>query len=247
MLADLPVFYIAPGQAATQLLDDEAAHLSRSLRMQVGDRLYTTDGQGSYQVQKISSIAKGRVVLQASGSAVAALAQAPSVHLAISTLKATDRMEWMVEKLQEIGVCAQLTLLQLDNTERNFINLDRLRRIAIAGLKQSRSPFLLHVEGPKSLEAWLKSLPQATLYFGYYGPIAPSTMLGPADVKTKVAMAIGPEGDFSITEIALLLQNKAKPTLLGHTRLRAETAAVVAATQIAYLQNLTDELNALDI
>lgn len=220
---EIPWFY-HPDLHVAELLPEEARHAVSALRLQEGDRLVLTNGHGETADACITRIQKGRVEVHLEG----VTAHAPVDHaktLIVGRLHHADRLEWLVEKVQELGI-ARLLVAEMDLCHKGRFNLDRLHRIAVSGLKQSHQAYLCYIEATNSLEAALQHLPDGGV-FGYLGKAAPSETMA-AHGKANFAV-IGPEADFSDREVSLMLDKGLLPVHLGQTRLRTETAALAAA------------------
>lgn len=148
--------------------------------------------------------------------------------IAISLLKNTSRFEWFLEKATEIGVTEIIPLL-CERTEKQHFRYDRMKQILISAMMQSK-------------QAWLPVLHEPTVFSEVItSSVYQSKLIAHCEDEAKqsikdflgsnsIQILIGPEGDFSQGEISLALQNNYKAVTLGNTRLRAETAGVVAAT-----------------
>lgn len=220
---EIPWFY-HPDLHVAELLPEEARHAVSALRLLEGDQLVLTNGHGETANARITRIQKGRVEVQIVGVTTHPAADHPKT-LVVGRLHHADRLEWLVEKVQELGV-ARLVIAEMDLCHKGRLNLDRLHRIAISGLKQSHQAYLCRIEATNSLEAALQHQPEGGV-FGYLGTQAPSDTMA-AHGKANFAV-IGPEADFSDREVGLMLDKTLRPVMLGSTRLRTETAALAAA------------------
>jgi len=220
---EIPWFY-HPDLHVKELLPEEARHAVSALRLLEGDRLVLTNGHGETAEARITRIQKGRVEVRLEGVTTHPPAEHPKT-LIVGRLHHADRLEWLMEKVQELGL-DRLTLVDMDNCHKGRLNLERLHRIAISGLKQSHQAYLCRLEIAKSLEEALQHLPEGGV-FGYLGTQARSATMA-AYGKANFAV-IGPEADFSDKEVSLMLERGLQPVTLGATRLRAETAALAAA------------------
>ncbi len=214
---------------------EESRHLLTVLRRQPGDRLDLTDGKGFFYEGEIADIGKKHTLVR-----ILKTMRGPEpvarLHIAIAPTKQMDRFEWFLEKATEIGV-QKITPLLCKRSERTSIRPDRLEKILIAAMKQSLQshlPLLAPLTGfqqlmeqatePQRFIAWCPNEPPPPLI----------TLLQPA---SDCLILIGPEGDFTLDEVAYALEQGFKPTGLGPTRLRTETAGLVAVTTFHLLQN----------
>jgi 16S rRNA (uracil1498-N3)-methyltransferase len=140
-----------------------------------------------------------------------------------------DRMEWFLEKATEIGL-SKLTFLKCDHNERGQLKLDRLEKIAISAMKQSKRFFLPELEELVSFDDFVKSNPQ-----GYIGHCYEAEKMPLSAVKNCAVFLIGPEGDFSENEVKRALENGYQAVSLSDFRLRTETAALMAVMQLSLI------------
>jgi 16S rRNA (uracil1498-N3)-methyltransferase len=218
-------FFLAviPDQPQFQLPEEESKHIVRVLRMAINDELLLLNGQGLIVTAKIVEDHPKRCTVE-----VVAKEQKTrpenGTHLAIAPTKNLDRMEWMVEKIVEIGA-TRLSFLQGDHSERVNLKLDRLERVAISAMKQAQHDFLLQIDAIQTVDEFIRRFPE--------GGIA-HCMAGEKRSLLKAAVAgpvlVGPEGDFSPREVQLALDSGYKAVHLGESRLRTETAGLVAVT-----------------
>lgn len=216
-------FFIAhiPDQELFELPEEESKHIVRVLRMNVGDMCLLLNGKGLVVEAEITDAHPKRC-----GVKVVRKEQKErsknGFHLAIAPTKNMDRMEWLVEKIVEVGA-QKITFLQGDHSERVNMKYDRLERVAISAMKQAKHDFLLEIGPIISVEAFIKENPNARIAHCEEREkvaIQNSTNNGP--------VMIGPEGDFSTREIDLALSNGCEAVSLGDARLRTETAGLVA-------------------
>lgn len=208
------------------LNDEEFHHCVKVLRHVEGDLIHITDGKGSRCSAAIIQINKN--ALEFSVKEVA-LTPPPSfeVNLFIAPTKQQERMEWMVEKLCEIGITS-ITFIQTTNSERSKLRIDRLEKKALSALKQSKGNWITRlnamVDFDKSLSATqspIKLIAAVTDNSPFYGSI-----IRPG-ISTDIF--IGPEGDFTQKEIVLAQNKGAKTVSLGPKILRTETAGLLSS------------------
>jgi 16S rRNA (uracil1498-N3)-methyltransferase len=140
--------------------------------------------------------------------------------------KNMDRIEWYLEKATEMGL-SKLTFLLCEHSERKQVNMERLEKIAIAAMKQSKRFYLPELRGPIRLEDFLQQHPT-----GYFGHCEEGEKIGLSGLKNTLPFLIGPEGDFSTTEINAALQSGYQAVDMSAFRLRTETAALLATTAL---------------
>ncbi|MBZ4187764.1 RsmE family RNA methyltransferase [Niabella beijingensis] len=228
----LPFFYIsayAPGQQALVLDENNSRHVVQVLRMQTGEQLHLTDGCGHLLTASIVQPHKKHCEV-AVEHVVFTERQRPEITIAISLLKNAGRFEWFLEKATEIGVAAVLPLI-CERTEKERAKSERLQNILISALLQSRQVWLPQLPDPVKFADLLK---ETATYSTAQRLIAhciddEKYSLREQPVEERGIILIGPEGDFTTDEIGAALRQGYKPVTLGATRLRTETAGVVAA------------------
>lgn len=213
--------------------EEEMHHLTHVLRAKEGEDVEITDGSGHLFAAKVKLLSKKQAFFQI----IDLLEKQPQpqspLWLAVAPTKNMDRIEWLLEKAVELGV-RHFFLIQTKRTERDKVNIERLRKIALSAMKQCGSLWLPAVHELQSLPSFLKStLPQ---YRFIAHCMEEGDKIHLADVLVKNAetlVLIGPEGDFSSDEVQAALSAGCKAVSLGDTRLRVETAALFATVLMA--------------
>lgn len=213
------------------LTAEESWHCAKVLRMKAGEMLELIDGKGNSF--------KGVLKLVSEKQCVADITEGPFeqkrrnyyLHLAIAPTKNIDRIEWMVEKAVEIGL-DELSFIRCKNSERTSVKIERIQKIIGSAVKQSKQSFIPLVHDIRKMEDVLKETADLKL-IAYCGDVE-KLELNSLDVSSKkVIVLIGPEGDFSPDEFGIALQNGFSALSLGKSRLRTETAGLVAVTAFA--------------
>jgi 16S rRNA (uracil1498-N3)-methyltransferase len=207
---------------------DESKHLTKVLRKNTGDHVSVTNGEGELFDCVISKA-------DPKGSTLSVLktTQIPAddfyIHLAIAPTKSPDRMEWMIEKITEIGF-HELSLIQTSNSERSFLKTDRLHKKIISACKQSLKYRIPKLNPIRSLKELIESnkQPENQRFIAYVDENHQNHFMDVAKAKGNYLILIGPEGDFSTEEIHMATKEKFIPVSLGRSRLRTETAGLVA-------------------
>lgn len=230
----LPYFYapgISPSTTVFTLSEETSRHCVQVLRMKQDERLNLTDGNGSLFNASILSPDKKNTQVK-----IEAIGHHPQtdrkVTIAISLVKNTSRFEWFLEKAAEIGVAAVMPLI-CQRTERQHFRHDRMNNILVAAMLQSQQTWLPVLHEPQKFPAAL-SLPQQQKFIAHC-EAQHKQELRVFGLANEILMLIGPEGDFSSEEIRSALENNFHPVSLGQTRLRTETAGMVAATLLMNL------------
>jgi 16S rRNA (uracil1498-N3)-methyltransferase len=234
---NMNLFYAPDILINSTLPEPESQHCIRVLRYQKGDLIRITDGQGNFFKARIT----GNDPRQCPVEIVETIHQPPRwkgrIEIAVAPTKNRERMEWLVEKATEIGI-DQISFLQTRFSERKEIKTGRLNQIMVAAMKQSEKAVLPGLQAMTDFESFVKQNFDglkliAHCYGGEKKHLCQS--LGKED---KVLILIGPEGDFSEDEVALAIANGFQPVSLGESRLRTETAALVACQTVHIVRQM---------
>jgi 16S rRNA (uracil1498-N3)-methyltransferase len=145
-----------------------------------------------------------------------------------------DRFEWFLEKATEIGV-SEITPIICEHSERKFIKNERFEKIIVAAMKQSNQHFLPKLNDPIIFKDFLKQEFSDQLFIAHCEETDKKLLKELILPKNPVTILIGPEGDFSAKEIQLAIDSNFIPVSLGNTRLRTETAGIVACHSVAFV------------
>ena len=228
----LPFFYKEDLTASdTTLVLDEATskHMVQVLRMQVGEQLQLTNGKGDlFTVEIIDDNRKKCKVKAIQKSKISN--PKSKITIAISLIKNSTRFEWFLEKATEIGV-AEIIPLVCERTEKTSFKAERLKSILVSAMLQSQQCWLPVLHEPTKFNKLVQSSAQQQKFIAHCidGAKRNLTDLNNESLSSKIIL-IGPEGDFTPNEIEIALQNNFSAVALGETRLRTETAGIVAAT-----------------
>jgi len=214
---------------------DESKHLCRVLRKKQGDQVFVTNGEGTLYTCAIVEANPKKTSLKVLHTTVIEEDDF-HIHLAIAPTKSPDRMEWMVEKITEIGF-HELTLLETINSERSYLKTDRLEKKIISACKQSLKYRIPTLHPVLKLDQILDSVEfeEYQKFIAYVDENHAHHLFDSAKAKGKYLILIGPEGDFDPIEIQKAFDTGFKPVSLGGARLRTETAGLAA---IQMLQTL---------
>jgi 16S rRNA (uracil1498-N3)-methyltransferase len=149
------------------------------------------------------------------------------IHVAIAPTKNTDRIEWFVEKAVEIGV-SEISFIICANSERKHHKNDRIQKIAISAMKQALKAYVPKINEPKTLAEFVKYNTSQNKLVAHLSENSVPIIQNVSD--SDICILIGPEGDFSKQELELLKNNQYIQVSMGNSRLRTETAGVVAVT-----------------
>lgn len=213
-----------------RLTGDEARHCIKALRARVGDTIHVTDGAGQLLHCEITDMAKEECIAQIKETEKIA-PRSYELAVAVCPTKHASRIEWAVEKMVEIGV-HHIIILQTARTERSNYKPRRLDKIALSAMKQSKNLYLPKMDYDVSWQELINMDLADHNYIAHCADV--ESYLGRMINKNgRYLIAIGPEGDFTGEEVQLALDHDWKEVNLGISRLRTETAAVVAASCVA--------------
>lgn len=224
----MPLFY-HPNllQSPNVLPEEESRHAVRTLRLKSSDAIAITDGKGS-RIDAMIVEANPEGCTYTITRKVKIETPSYSIHLAIAPTKQRDRMEWMVEKIVELGV-HRISFFQCRNSERLKINANRLEKIAISAMKQSQRSWLPEIETNLNFDQLLQR-DEEQKFIAFVDSSNPYHLKDEAKPDTSYLMLIGPEGDFTQNELAKALDSGFKKVSLGPYRLRTETAGLAACS-----------------
>lgn len=216
---------------------EESRHLSKVLRKKVGELIRVTNGKGLEWKGQITTTDSRKAAVKKTEATLHQNKIVP-LHIAIAPTKSNDRFEWFLEKATEIGV-TEITPLMCDRSERKTLKTERMKKILVGALKQSAQYFLPQLNPMISFEALMKlDHPQTKLLAHCQnGNRIPLHQMG--DLNDEILIMIGPEGDFSMREIKTAQNYSFKEITLSSQRLRTETAAIVACSQVAILRKIS--------
>jgi 16S rRNA (uracil1498-N3)-methyltransferase len=221
------------------LTEEESKHAVRVLRLNIGDRISLIDGKGGWYEAEINNDDPRRCSVTILETRKETGKRSWQLHIAIAPTKMMDRLEWFVEKATETGIDA-ISLIDCANSERTVVKTERISKVAIAAIKQSLKAYLPRLN---EMSAFKKFISHAN---EFHGEKFIAHCHSPAGrklphIKTiytpgkDALVLIGPEGDFTMDEVNLALENGFKEISLGESRLRTETAALYACTALNVL------------
>ncbi|WP_209329320.1 RsmE family RNA methyltransferase [Lunatimonas salinarum] len=213
---------------------DESKHLARVLRKPIGDLVYFTNGKGSLFTCKITDNHPKKAVLQIVEEEFVPQ-EKHYIHLAIAPTKSPDRMEWMMEKITEIGV-NEVTFIRSENSEKDQINYERIYKKTVNACKQSFQTWLPEVNQVRTFGEFIHEKNWTTFqrFICFVDENIPLHLVQQAKPAQSYLVLVGPEGDFAPREIQEAVDQGFAPCSLGKSRLRTETAglAVVHSLQL---------------
>jgi len=211
---------------------EESKHIIKVLRKKDGDILHVTNGLGILFKTEITLASDNKCTVQ-----ILEIEQTETpkykLHLAVAPTKMNDRYEWFLEKATEIGI-HEITPIICDRSERKVINPERFEKIILSAMKQCNQTHLPKLNPAISLKEFIKKEIAGEKLIAHCEETNKKSLKSILKTQTDYTILIGPEGDFSNKEIELALENNYIPVSLGETRLRTETAAVVACHSVVF-------------
>ena len=237
----MQLFYIpnfSPTEIEQTFDREESRHIVKVLRMTEGNTIKITNGKGSFfTAEIINANPKGCLVKMLSEGIQPPLSY--QLHLAVAPTKLNERYEWFLEKATEIGI-SKITPIICDHSERKSIKPERYEKIIQSAMKQSLKAFLPILNEAVSFKDFIESeIPSEGLKcIAHCEETDKKSLKEVLTANKKVIILIGPEGDFSSQEIELAKQAGFLPVTLGESRLRTETAAIVACHSVAFINEM---------
>lgn len=222
----LPIFFAEDfNQSSFILNEDTSKHIIQVLRMKRGEQLQLTNGKGEIiTVEIIAEHKKAAEIKVLSTSNITP--RTSNITIAISLIKNTNRFEWFLEKATEIGISEIIPLICERTEKQNFRN-DRMQNILVSAMLQSQQAWLPILHEPIKLKEIIKTSTHQNKYIAHCIE-EEKKQLSNETIEQSSIILIGPEGDFTKEEIDLAIVNNFIPVTLGDTRLRTETAGMVA-------------------
>jgi len=221
------LFYAPDIKTDMELPQEEAGHCLRVLRMKDGDRLQIADGKGTFYNAVISAVQGKRCMVHIETEERQESLWNGHLHIALAPTKLMDRNEWFVEKAVEIGV-DEITFLKTEHSERDVVKMERIEKIAVSAMKQSQKATLPALNGLIPFKSFVERGFDGDKFIAHCEPGSKVLLQDVVVPGHDSLVLIGPEGDFSPAEIEMALRVGFRPISLGPSRLRTETAALVA-------------------
>jgi len=212
---------------------EESKHIIKVLRKKDTDILYVTNGFGLLFKTEITLASDNKCTVQILNIEKT---EAPKyqLHLAVAPTKMNDRYEWFLEKATEIGI-HEITPIICDRSERKVINIERFEKIILSAMKQCNQMYLPKLNPAITMKEFIKKENTGQKLIAHCEETNKKSLKSILQPNTDYTILVGPEGDFSNKEIELALENNYIPVSLGDTRLRTETAAVVACHSVVFI------------
>lgn len=234
----MQLFYnttLNPTDTFFQFDKEESKHIIKVLRKKTGDIIFITNGKGNLFHSEITLESEKKCEVKII-KIETFNAKNYYLHIAIAPTKMNDRLEWFLEKATEIGI-DEISLIICDHSERKIYKIDRAEKIIQAAMKQSNQFYLPQINEPISFNNFIKKETNAVKFIAHCEEDKKELFQNSFKSNQNILILIGPEGDFSTKEISLALKNNFIPVSLGNTRLRTETAGVVACHTVALIND----------
>lgn len=234
-MKEVRYFYVPDAANQVELPAEEATHALRVLRLKGGDEIFLMDGEGSFFRAEVTAASSKRCLYEIKEEMPQLRAWKGHIHLAIAPTKMMERIEWMAEKATEIGF-DELSFLNCLFSERKVVKTPRIDKIVISAVKQSHKAWKPVVNELVSFKEFIQTpRPGRKFICHCYEEVEKKdffteiSSIQNADAPdADITVLVGPEGDFSIDEVRLALENGYESVSLGTSRLRTETAGLVA-------------------
>lgn len=221
------LFYTPDIQTILELPEEEARHCIRVLRLTEGDEITLTDGKGSFYKVEITTATQKRCLFTIRETISQPLLWNGHLHIAMAPTKNMDRNEWFAEKATEIGL-DELSFLQCRFSERKAIKTDRIEKIMVSAMKQSLKARLPQIHEMITFDRFIAQDFAGQKFIAHCYEGEKKTFKESLTPGSEALILVGPEGDFSPEEVEKAIANGFLPVSLGNSRLRTETAALVA-------------------
>ena len=216
------------------LNEEESKHCVKVLRLQTGDQVFLLDGKGGFYTARILDPHPKRTLLKITEAKQNYGKRNHYLHIAIAPTKNIERTEWFLEKATEIGI-DEVSLIIAERSERKEVKPDRLRKVITSAIKQSVKAFHPVLNEPVAFKKFLQRRQQEHRYIAHCMEGLKFSLKTTLKLQSSYLVMIGPEGDFSTSEVELALQEGFRAITLGDSRLRTETAALEACFEINFL------------
>ncbi len=212
----------------------ESRHIVKVLRKKEGDKIFITNGKGFLFTCEISVANDKKCLAAIINCEEKQNTRNYYLHVAIAPTKNNERLEWFLEKATEIGI-DEITPIICQNSERKVIKQERLEKIILSAMKQSLKFHLPKLNDPMTFSQFLQTERKEKVCIPHCNEGQKKFLKEVVNPKESVTILIGPEGDFSPSEVSKSIDANCIPITLGDTRLRTETAALVAVQNISFI------------
>lgn len=233
------IFYTPDISRVCEMPEEESLHCAKVLRLVAGDQVRLTDGKGHSYLAEITSPHPKRCAFSIISSIVDDQSRDFALHIAIAPTKNLDRIEWFSEKATEIGLDG-LAFLKCRFSERKDIKEERVQKILVSAMKQSLKSTLPQLTAMTPFMAYIQNPFRGQRFIAHcYDDIPRQPLSAAYQSSANALILIGPEGDFSRDEVEAAIAAGFISVSLGKSRLRTETAALVACQTIHLMNEIS--------
>lgn len=230
-MKEIRFFYAPEADKTLELPIEEAKHALRVLRMNAGDEMYLMDGRGTFYHAEVGMTTSKKCLYHINETLPQEKTWNGHIHLTIAPTKMMDRMEWMAEKATEVGL-DELSFIDCKFSERQHIRVDRIEKIVVSAMKQSRKAWKPQVNDMLAFNEFISTPRKGAKFIAHcYPEIERKDLFGELTElqgDEEVTIMVGPEGDFSVDEVKAAMDKGFVSVSLGNSRLRTETAGMMA-------------------
>jgi len=227
----MALFHVPNISTECILPEEESTHAIKVLRLKTGDRIQLVDGVGGFYNAVITTPHHKHCGFEITETLVDTSKRNYNLHIAIAPTKNIERLEWFIEKATEIGI-DQITPIICRNSERKVVKAERLEKIIVSAAKQSLKAKFPVLNPDCTFIEFVNTYHADQQFIAHCYNDEKKLLKAAVKPTSSVIILIGPEGDFSREEVELALKTNYHPISLGDSRLRTETAGVVACCTV---------------
>lgn len=235
----MALFYTPDIDKSPLLPEEESQHAVKVLRLQAGEKVELVDGKGNFYKAEVSIPHHKRCEVRILEKISDFKKRGIHLHIAIAPTKNIERLEWFAEKATEIGI-DEITPIICRFSERKVVKHDRLEKIIISAMKQSLKAYLPKLNEQCSFAEFMKHERDGMKFIGHCYEGQKQNLSKMYKAGENVTILIGPEGDFSQEEVENAIKCGFMPISLGESRLRTETAGVVACHTVNVINEIAE-------
>ncbi len=228
------IFYEPNIKFTNTLSEEESAHAVRVLRLKAGDKIDIVDGIGGLYKAVITNPHPKHCEFEIIESRQEVGKRDFRLHIAIAPTKNIERLEWFVEKCTEIGI-DEITPILCQFSERKILKPERIEKIIVSAAKQSLKAYFPRLNPLCSFDDFLKRYSAKQQFIAHCYESEKALLQQVYKKSSDCIVMIGPEGDFSLQEVEKAIQANYSPVSLGNSRLRTETAGIVACHTVVMM------------
>lgn len=227
----MQLYYAPDIETDNELPETESQHCIKVMRLGEGDEIFATDGKGALYKGRIAGTGGRRCKIEITGKSFCGKERPYRLEIAIAPTKNMDRTEWFVEKSTEVGI-DKIDFIKCRFSERKEIKCDRVEKITVAAMKQSLKLYKPEISAMAEFRSIIEAPFDGQKFIAHCHPGEKKALKEACLPGKDVLILIGPEGDFSSEEVEAAKKAGFTEVTLGKSRLRTETAAVVACVTV---------------